>query len=80
VIVYDKAKNYRLFEFVWNPSKDLANALNQAGVQTGPPKPVAPATAPPQTPGGSNQNNQNNPPPAEMPLPSPPPNPEEPPN
>jgi hypothetical protein len=29
VIIYDKAKNYRLFEFIWNPSKDLANALNQ---------------------------------------------------
>jgi hypothetical protein len=29
IIVYEKAKNYRLFEFVWNPSKDLANALNQ---------------------------------------------------
>jgi hypothetical protein len=29
VIVYDKAKNYRLFEFVWNPSKDMANAVNQ---------------------------------------------------
>jgi len=30
VIIYDKAKNYRLFEFVWNPSKDLQNALGQA--------------------------------------------------
>jgi hypothetical protein len=39
VIVYDKAKNYRLFEFVWNPSKDLANALNQAGAQVGGPNP-----------------------------------------
>jgi hypothetical protein len=41
VIVYDKAKNYRLFEFVWNPSKDLANALNQggAGTQVGTPNP-----------------------------------------
>jgi hypothetical protein len=29
IIVYDKATNYRLFEFVWNPSKDMANALNQ---------------------------------------------------
>jgi hypothetical protein len=29
IIVYDKATNYRLFEFIWNPSKDLANALNQ---------------------------------------------------
>ena len=30
VIVYEKAKNYRLFEFIWNPSKDLMNALGQA--------------------------------------------------
>jgi len=29
IIVYDKATNYRLFEFIWNPSKDVANALNQ---------------------------------------------------
>ncbi len=29
IMVYDKATNYRLFEFIWNPSKDLANALNQ---------------------------------------------------
>jgi hypothetical protein len=29
IIVYDKATNYRLFEFIWNPSKDMANALNQ---------------------------------------------------
>src|ERR1700738_2302792 len=29
IIIYDKAKNYRLFEFVWNPSKDMANAINQ---------------------------------------------------
>ena len=29
IIVYDRATNYRLFEFIWNPSKDLANALNQ---------------------------------------------------
>jgi hypothetical protein len=29
IMVYDRATNYRLFEFIWNPSKDLANALNQ---------------------------------------------------
>jgi len=29
IIIYDKAKNYRLFEFVWNPSKDLMNAIAQ---------------------------------------------------
>jgi len=34
VIVYDKAKNYRLFEFIWNPSKDTFGA-GQPGMQTG---------------------------------------------
>jgi hypothetical protein len=29
IIVYDKATNYRLFEFIWNPAKDVANAINQ---------------------------------------------------
>ena len=78
VIVYDKAKNYRLFEFVWNPSKDLANALNQAG--------AAPAVPNPQGTGqggfGQSSFGQPNPAPAnppanpgEMPLPTPPPNP-----
>lgn len=80
VIVYDKAKNYRLFEFVWNPSKDLANALNQAGAQPGAAKPN------PQGSGqsgfgqggfGSSAPAPTNPPnaPNEMPMPSPPPNP-----
>jgi hypothetical protein len=34
VIVYDKAKNYRLFEFIWNPSKDNFG-VGQPGMQTG---------------------------------------------
>jgi len=34
IIVYEKAKNYRLFEFVWDPSKDRIGG-GQAGVQTG---------------------------------------------
>ncbi len=34
IIVYDKAKNYRLFEFIWDPSKDTF-AGGQPGVQTG---------------------------------------------
>jgi len=32
--VYEKAKNYRLFEFIWDPSKD-AVAGGQPGMQTG---------------------------------------------
>src|SRR5215467_2723707 len=34
VIVYDKAKNYRLFEFIWDPSKDTFG-MGQPGMQTG---------------------------------------------
>jgi hypothetical protein len=34
VIVYEKAKNYRLFEFIWDPSKDTTIA-GQAPLQTG---------------------------------------------
>src|ERR1700674_3572388 len=34
VMVYDKAKNYRLFEFIWDPSKDNFG-VGQPGMQTG---------------------------------------------
>jgi hypothetical protein len=34
IIAYDKAKNYRLFEFIWDPSKDNIGA-GQPGMQTG---------------------------------------------
>ena len=34
VMVYDKAKNYHLFEFIWDPSKDTTIA-GQAPLQTG---------------------------------------------
>lgn len=34
VIVYEKAKNYRLFEFIWDPSKDNVG-VGQPGLQTG---------------------------------------------
>src|SRR5258708_4305447 len=34
IIIYDKAKNYRLFEFIWDPSKDNLG-VGQPGVQTG---------------------------------------------
>jgi len=33
--VYEKAKNYRLFEFYWDPSKDLQAAAQGAGLQLG---------------------------------------------
>jgi len=34
VMVYDHAKNYRLFEFIWDPSKDTFG-IGQPGMQTG---------------------------------------------
>ena len=34
IIVYEKAKNYRLFEFIWDPSKDNIG-VGQPGLQTG---------------------------------------------
>ena len=59
IMVYEKAKNYRLFEFIWDPSKDNVG-VGQPGMQTGtglgqPPgqTPFGPAqnpTTPPQNP------------------------------
>jgi len=34
IMVYEKAKNYRLFEFIWDPSKD-SMGVGQPGMQTG---------------------------------------------
>src|SRR6267142_4166569 len=34
IMVYEKAKNYRLFEFIWDPSKDTMG-VGQPGMQTG---------------------------------------------
>ncbi len=34
IMVYDHAKNYRLFEFIWDPSKDTFG-IGQPGMQTG---------------------------------------------
>ena len=35
VIVYEKAGNYRLFEFIWDPSKDTMTIGGQPGSQIG---------------------------------------------
>jgi hypothetical protein len=67
IIIYDKAKNYRLFEFVWNPSKDMANALNQ---QMGAPNP-SPSPRPASPFGPQNTSPMNGP---GMPMPTPTPN------
>jgi hypothetical protein len=70
IIVFEKAHNYRLFEFIWDPSKDLGIA-GQPVQQIG-----TPAGAPGQNPTGTQPPQQNplNPPPSPptaMPNPNP---------
>ena len=80
VIIYDKAKNYRLFEFIWDPSKDVV-AVGQPGVQVGTPNAPGqnPAPGQNQTPGQNPfgmqpiQPTVNPPPQNPNPNPSPPP-------
>jgi hypothetical protein len=55
VIVYEKGKNYRLFEFVWDPSKDAMMIGGQPGMQVGTPN--APGQGPGQGFGGQGQSN-----------------------
>ncbi len=76
VIVYEKATNYHLFEFIWDPSKDTMGIGGAAGTQVGTPVPPGqgfgqgfgqpiqnPAGSQPiNTPNGPNSpNNFNNP-------------------
>jgi hypothetical protein len=69
IIVYDHAKNYRLFEFVWDPSKDNLG-VGQPGMQTGTGLGQIPGQSPlGQQPGQNPPNPQN-----------PPQNPQQPPN
>ena len=77
VIVYDKATNYRLFEFVWNPSKDMANAIGQ-GVQGGAPNGTAQPAQGQGTGSGFGQqpNNPANPTSTPQPSPAAPPQPQ----
>lgn len=57
VMVYEKASNYRLFEFIWDPSKDLG-LINSSNVGAGLGSPAGapgqPAAAPPPGPGTAN--------------------------
>jgi hypothetical protein len=65
VIVYEKAKNYRLFEFIWDPSKDMGVVGSQGaniGTPAGAPAGTTPGT-PGQNPGGA-PSNPLSPPPA----------------
>jgi hypothetical protein len=67
VIVYEKAQNYRLFEFIWDPSKDIGIAA----------APVTPIGTPTGTPGQNPNNSPTNPlnPPPAPPTAAPNPNP-----
>jgi len=73
IMVYEKAKNYRLFEFIWDPSKDNMG-VGQPGMQTGtglgqPPGQTPFGQQPGQTPFGQ-QPTQNPPNPPQNPPPS----------
>jgi hypothetical protein len=70
LMVYEKAHNYRLFEFIWDPSKDI-------GVGAAPGSPIGAPTgagAPGQNPIGSPANPLNPPPSPPTAAPSPNPN------
>jgi hypothetical protein len=69
IIVYERARNYRLFEFVWDPSKDNVGA-GQPGLQTG----TGLGGNPVQTPFGQQPGQNPNTPPQ-----NPPQNPQQPP-
>ena len=60
VIVYEKAKNYRLFEFIWDPSKDTFG-VGQPGLQTGTGLGQIPGTNPIGQPVTPQQQNPANP-------------------
>jgi len=66
IMVYEKAKNYRLFEFIWDPSKDTMG-VGQPGMQTGtglgqPPGQTPFGQQPAQNPTNQPQNPPQNPP------------------
>jgi len=66
IIVYEQATNYRLFEFVWNPAKDLG-LVGAGGAQ--------PVGAPTGTPGQGSTGAPGGPTPAQPANPNPPPTP-----
>jgi hypothetical protein len=70
VTVYEKATNYHLFEFIWDPSKDVMGLGGATGTQVGTPVPPGQGFGqgfgqPVQNPGGTqpatNPNSPNNP-------------------
>lgn len=79
---YQKAKNYRQFEFIWDPSKDLTVGGASKGIGTPVQNPSGtnpagtgtsnPSSSPGMNPGQNPQSNQNSPNP-DVPLEAPPP-------
>lgn len=58
IIIYDRAKNYKLFEFIWDPSKDAITVGGAPGQQIGVPAGQQPGQA---SPFGQNPNPAGNP-------------------
>jgi hypothetical protein len=61
IVVYDKAKNYKQFEFIWDPSKDAITIGGAAGPQIGTPAGLPTQSTPFGTSPGSPTSNPNNP-------------------
>jgi type II secretory pathway pseudopilin PulG len=80
---YEKAKNYRQFEFIWDPTKDMIIGRASPGIGTpvqsgsGVPAPVTPGTVapPPSSPGDNPSPNPVTPDPNQNPPLQAPPNP-----
>jgi len=81
VIIYDKAKNYRLFEFIWDPSREPIGVGGGAGQQIGTPAgTLGTPIGQPNSFGNSPGQNPNNPNGGFNPQPGPPettPNPQQ---
>jgi hypothetical protein len=79
VLVYEKATNYHLFEFIWDPSKDVMGIGGAVGTQVGAPVPPGQGFGqgfgqPIQNPAGSQpSNNPNSPNSPNNPMQGPPP-------
>jgi len=61
IVVYDKAKNYKQFEFIWDPSKDAIVIGGAAGPQIGTPAGQPTQSTPFGTSPGSPTSTPNNP-------------------
>jgi hypothetical protein len=75
IVVYEKAKNYKQFEFIWDPSKDAIVLGGGSGTQIGTPvgQPSdSNSLGSPTNPGGNPSDSPMNPPPSPPETPAPP--------